>query len=101
MDDDHEQSIRERAYEIWENEGRPQGRGAEHWEQARMEFYEARQEAAQTRTGSQSQQVGSRGSAQGSEGTGGRSGNVEPGENLGPVGDPTPQEGTSRSTRGR
>ena len=31
MDDNR---IRERAYEIWEQEGRPEGRHAEHWERA-------------------------------------------------------------------
>lgn len=29
-----ENRIRQRAYEIWEQEGRPEGRHAEHWEQA-------------------------------------------------------------------
>ncbi|HYC02093.1 MAG TPA: DUF2934 domain-containing protein [Azospirillaceae bacterium] len=29
-----EQRIRERAYEIWEREGRPEGRGDEHWARA-------------------------------------------------------------------
>jgi len=48
MDENLEQRIRERAYEIWENEGRPEGRGDEHWDQARMEYAEARDEQAQT-----------------------------------------------------
>lgn len=34
----HEEHIRRRAYEIWEAEGRPVGREAEHWEQARREI---------------------------------------------------------------
>lgn len=38
---DLEKRIRERAYEIWENEGRPAGRGDEHWAMARAEFAEA------------------------------------------------------------
>ncbi len=29
-----EQRIRDRAYEIWEREGRPQGKDAEHWVRA-------------------------------------------------------------------
>jgi len=29
--DRREQAMRERAYEIWENEGRPHGRDLEHW----------------------------------------------------------------------
>ncbi|KGF69183.1 hypothetical protein LL06_12450 [Hoeflea sp. BAL378] len=33
-----DKSIRERAYEIWESEGRPEGREAQHWEQARAEL---------------------------------------------------------------
>ncbi len=35
--DDIEERIRRRAYEIWEREGRPHGRDAEHWLQAREE----------------------------------------------------------------
>jgi len=33
--DEREQRIRERAYRIWEEEGRPQGRAEAHWEKAR------------------------------------------------------------------
>src|SRR3712207_3636848 len=33
-----EERIRIRAHEIWENEGRPQGRDREHWEQACREL---------------------------------------------------------------
>ncbi|HUC69055.1 MAG TPA: DUF2934 domain-containing protein [Stellaceae bacterium] len=29
-----EERIRERAYQIWEREGKPHGRDAEHWQQA-------------------------------------------------------------------
>jgi hypothetical protein len=35
-DRDIERRIRERAYRLWEAEGRPEGRAAQHWEQARM-----------------------------------------------------------------
>ena len=45
MADDLEQRIRERAYEIWENEGCPEGRGEEHWQRACAEFREAKEEA--------------------------------------------------------
>lgn len=38
MQDDH---IRHRAYEIWEAEGRPEGREAQHWAQARDELGES------------------------------------------------------------
>lgn len=31
-----ERRIRERAYRIWEEEGRPEGRAEDHWEQAKM-----------------------------------------------------------------
>jgi len=40
-----EQRIRERAYEIWEEEGCPEGRGDEHWQRALAEYEEARIEA--------------------------------------------------------
>ena len=33
---DTEQRIRERAHQIWEEEGRPEGREREHWERARF-----------------------------------------------------------------
>lgn len=36
MQDEHR--IRQRAYEIWEREGRPAGRHDEHWDQARREL---------------------------------------------------------------
>jgi hypothetical protein len=36
MHDEHH--IRQRAYEIWEQEGRPDGRHDEHWAQARQEI---------------------------------------------------------------
>ena len=32
--DDREQRIREQAHRLWEQEGRPEGRHAEHWRQA-------------------------------------------------------------------
>jgi hypothetical protein len=36
--DDLEQRIRERAYQIWEQEGRPEGRHDEIWQKARSEL---------------------------------------------------------------
>jgi hypothetical protein len=33
--EDREQRIRERAYSLWEEEGRPDGRAEEFWERAR------------------------------------------------------------------
>ncbi|MFC7332773.1 DUF2934 domain-containing protein [Rhodocista pekingensis] len=31
---EHEERIRRKAHEIWEREGRPEGRAAEHWDKA-------------------------------------------------------------------
>jgi hypothetical protein len=36
-DRDWEQAIRERAYLIWESEGRPEGRADDHWQFASIE----------------------------------------------------------------
>lgn len=38
MDPRIEEKIRQRAYEIWEREGRPAGRAEEHWRQACLEI---------------------------------------------------------------
>lgn len=35
---DQYERIQQRAYEIWENEGRPEGAAARHWEQAQDEL---------------------------------------------------------------
>ena len=35
MADDFEKRVRERAYKLWQEEGCPQGREKEHWDQAR------------------------------------------------------------------
>ncbi len=35
VDPDHEHRVRERAYLLWESEGRPHGRDVEYWERAR------------------------------------------------------------------
>lgn len=37
MAEDRERRIRERAYRIWEEEGRPEGRAEHHWRQASQE----------------------------------------------------------------
>ena len=34
----HDDRIRQRAHEIWEQQGRPEGRQEEHWAQARREI---------------------------------------------------------------
>ncbi len=36
--DDHEERIRKRAHDIWEEEGRPEGREYSHWLRARAEI---------------------------------------------------------------
>jgi len=38
MAEDLEERIRRRAYQIWEREGRPEGRGEDHWALAREEI---------------------------------------------------------------
>ncbi|OYD81528.1 DUF2934 domain-containing protein [Azospirillum brasilense] len=38
MQGDREDRIRHRAYEIWERDGRPEGRGQDHWAQACAEI---------------------------------------------------------------
>lgn len=42
-----EEAITRRAHEIWEEEGRPEGRSQAHWEQARTELAEAAAMASQ------------------------------------------------------
>jgi len=37
MDKHQEESIRRRAHQIWEDEGRPEGKEAEHWDRAARE----------------------------------------------------------------
>ncbi|WP_163267708.1 DUF2934 domain-containing protein [Chelativorans alearense] len=38
MSSDREEQVRRRAYELWEMEGRPEGRHREHWERAAREM---------------------------------------------------------------
>jgi hypothetical protein len=50
---DRDDRIRRRAHEIWEREGRPHGKDAEHWEQAQREVdAEASAEIAAATAGS-------------------------------------------------
>jgi Protein of unknown function (DUF2934) len=37
MDADLDERIRRRAYELWEREGRPEGRALDHWRRAEAE----------------------------------------------------------------
>jgi hypothetical protein len=39
--DDHDERIRQRAHEIWEEEGRPEGREYSHWLRARADMRDA------------------------------------------------------------
>lgn len=48
---DLEDRIRQRAYELWEAEGRPDGRDADHWERARRQVMEQDGEGAAIKTG--------------------------------------------------
>ena len=41
MDDERKRQIERRAYELWEEEGKPAGREQTHWDQAAREFDEA------------------------------------------------------------
>jgi sulfur relay (sulfurtransferase) DsrC/TusE family protein len=38
MADTEDDWVRKRAYALWEEEGKPHGKDAEHWEQARREY---------------------------------------------------------------
>ena len=40
------EQIQRRAYELWESEGRPEGRQHAHWQQAEMEITRARTRVA-------------------------------------------------------
>jgi hypothetical protein len=46
MEDETQRVIRERAYALWEAEGRPKGRALEHWRQAEREVLEEYQSVA-------------------------------------------------------
>jgi hypothetical protein len=37
---DREDRIRERAHQIWEEQGRPEGRDLEHWHEAERQLHE-------------------------------------------------------------
>ncbi|TIX90657.1 DUF2934 domain-containing protein [Rhizobium sp. P44RR-XXIV] len=43
--DNSEESRRERAYRIWEEEGRPEGRDLDHWQRAEDQHEETEKEA--------------------------------------------------------
>ena len=58
MDHDHQERIKQRAHEIWESEGRPEGRDADHWSQAEQELNSQTGEGDQTGGGDQSWKPG-------------------------------------------
>ncbi len=41
---DQQQTVREKAYYLWEQEGRPEGRALDHWHQAAIEEHGAEDE---------------------------------------------------------
>ena len=45
MDEELQRRIRERAHQLWEHDGRPEGRADEHWERARAELAADEREA--------------------------------------------------------
>ena len=51
MSEDKSQQIRERAHQIWEQAGRPEGHDADHWHQAESEIHEGAD--AESATGGQ------------------------------------------------
>ena len=51
MTQDREHRIRERAHAIWEREGRPHGRHADHWHQASQEIGDEGTTTSQNRPG--------------------------------------------------
>ena len=54
MDQDHQERIRQRAHEIWESEGRPEGRDADHWSRAEEELRNQTGQDDQTGSGDMS-----------------------------------------------
>ncbi len=52
--DGREERLRERAYALWEAEGRPEGREVEHWSMAERELTEAEARPATTLKGASS-----------------------------------------------
>ena len=48
--DDRKERIRQRAYAIWESEGRPEGEDRRHWERAERELAERDQRPASDAT---------------------------------------------------
>ena len=49
MENDRDELIKRRAYAIWENEGRPDGKHDEHWHRAADEMHGLEDAPAKTR----------------------------------------------------
>jgi hypothetical protein len=81
---ERDQKIRQRAYEIWEREGRPDGNHGEHWDRAAREIDEQEAAPAGDPTG-----TGHRGPA----GPGGLSTGLQPG-GMSPGGGPAAGAGS-------
>lgn len=47
----HQDRIKQRAHEIWEREGRPHGRDAEHWSRAEEELRDQQDDQNTSQTG--------------------------------------------------
>jgi hypothetical protein len=48
QDEDREQRIRERAFQLWIEDGRPFGKAEEHWERARVEIEGQKDKSGET-----------------------------------------------------
>jgi len=96
MIDDRQERIRLRAHRLWEDDGKPEGKEQEHWEQASREI-EAEAEESDRTSGAASEQ----GPAQP---IGGLSSSLQPGGTI-PGGGPGATEGSlgtgGGSTAGR
>jgi Protein of unknown function (DUF2934) len=79
MEQDRDERIRQRAYEIWESEGRPDGQATKHWEQAASEVGASEGEGEQA-GGRQGDQAG--GAANASGGGSGLATGLQPGGRI-------------------
>jgi len=52
MDDKRDAEIRHRAHQIWENEGKPEGKEADHWDRAAREVQDKNGAGGTSRHGS-------------------------------------------------
>lgn len=68
MTDPNEQAIRDRAYAIWEREGRPQGCERDHWLQAVWELSGEAAKAAASKTAKPARKSSARKSSAGKTG---------------------------------